>query len=380
MKQVSLTVNGRQVQALVEPRTHLADFLRDNQRLTGTHVACEHGVCGACTLLVDDQPVRSCIMYTVACEGRTVRSIEGFADDALMTRLREAFSSEHALQCGFCTPGMLVAARGICQRLSEPDEQRIRDELSGNLCRCTGYVGIVNAIKVVIAEKKREPAGLQAKPPQATPMPSFQPSAMLAQPGVVPAASANAADRKGATRIEKSFTLPYPPAAVWQVLGDLPIASACLPGAELLEHDDRSVKGRIRIKFGPMSAAFAGAASLEKNEAEMRTTIRGASTDSISNSRVRGELAYRLLPGEEGRATTVEVIVHYTLLGPLAQFSRSGLVQEFAGRLTQQFAHNLAERMSGASAGPLKAAEFKVGGMLFSILWHRIRSWFGARD
>src|SRR4029079_14154074 len=118
--------------------------------LTGTHLGCEHGVCGACTILVDGKPVRSCIAYAVQCEGSEVRTIEGFEDDALMNELRTAFSKEHALQCGFCTPGMLISARDLVLRVPGADEKRIREEMSGNLCRCTGYVGIVRAISSVV--------------------------------------------------------------------------------------------------------------------------------------------------------------------------------------------------------------------------------------
>jgi carbon-monoxide dehydrogenase small subunit len=153
MRRVALTVNGRPVQAQVEPRTHLADFLREQQGLTGTNLGCEHGVCGACTIEVDGAPERSCITFAAACEGAVVRTIEGFEDDPVMARLRAAFTAEHALQCGYCTPGMLVTARDIVMRLPDADEARIRKELSGNLCRCTGYMGIVRAIQRVLAKK-----------------------------------------------------------------------------------------------------------------------------------------------------------------------------------------------------------------------------------
>jgi carbon-monoxide dehydrogenase small subunit len=156
VKTIQLHVNGRDVSAAAEPRTSLADHLRETLGLTGTHVGCEHGVCGACTVELDDAPVRSCITYAVACDGRRVRTIEGFDDDALMARLREAFSAEHALQCGYCTPGMLVTARDIVRRLPDADEARIRLELAGNLCRCTGYRGIVRAIARVLAEQRGE--------------------------------------------------------------------------------------------------------------------------------------------------------------------------------------------------------------------------------
>jgi carbon-monoxide dehydrogenase small subunit len=151
---ISLKVNGRDVAADVEPRTHLADFLREQQGLTGTNLGCEHGVCGACTLEIDGAPARSCITYAAACDGSAVRTIEDFEDDPVMKALREAFTAEHALQCGYCTPGMLMTARDIVMRLPAADEARIRKELSGNLCRCTGYMGIVAAIRRVLAARK----------------------------------------------------------------------------------------------------------------------------------------------------------------------------------------------------------------------------------
>jgi carbon-monoxide dehydrogenase small subunit len=154
VKRVAMTVNGRRVEAEVEPRTSLADFLREREGLTGTNLGCEHGVCGSCTLEIDGAPMRSCIAYAVACEGAEVRTIEGFADDTVMEELRQAFTAEHALQCGYCTPGMLVTARDIVLRLPDADEARIRLELSGNLCRCTGYVGIVRAIQRVLAARR----------------------------------------------------------------------------------------------------------------------------------------------------------------------------------------------------------------------------------
>jgi carbon-monoxide dehydrogenase small subunit len=154
MTRIRLTINGNSVDTEVEPRTHLADFLREQQMLTGTNLGCEHGVCGACTIEIDGAPARSCIAYAAACDGATVRTIEGFDADPVMEALREAFTAEHALQCGYCTPGMLMTARDIVMRLHDADEARIRKELSGNLCRCTGYMGIVAAIKRVLAARR----------------------------------------------------------------------------------------------------------------------------------------------------------------------------------------------------------------------------------
>lgn len=154
MTMLELKVNDRAVHRAVEPRTHLADFLRDGLDLTGTHLGCEHGVCGACTILIDNVPARSCITFAVTCGGAAITTIEGLDDDPITTELRAAFTREHALQCGYCTTGMLVTAHDIVRRLPAADESRIRLELAGNLCRCTGYRGIVRAIARVLGERR----------------------------------------------------------------------------------------------------------------------------------------------------------------------------------------------------------------------------------
>jgi aerobic carbon-monoxide dehydrogenase small subunit len=152
---IELTVNGRAVDQMIEPRMHLADFLRERLNLTATHLRCEQGACGACTLLIDGQPARSCITYAVLCDGAEITTLEGLENDPIITALRRTFSLEHGLQCGYCTPGMLVTARDIVLRLPNADPARIRLELSGNLCRCTGYVGIVRAVSRVLDERGR---------------------------------------------------------------------------------------------------------------------------------------------------------------------------------------------------------------------------------
>ncbi len=151
---ISLTVNGERIEAAVEPRTSLADFLREQLNLTGTHIGCEHGVCGACTIHIDGISARSCITLAVACDGKNIQTIEGFGDDVTMTALRDAFSKEHALQCGYCTPGMLMTAHDVLSRFPNLDEAGIRKEMSGNLCRCTGYQGIVKAIASLFTAKQ----------------------------------------------------------------------------------------------------------------------------------------------------------------------------------------------------------------------------------
>ena len=143
---VSFEVNGRSVEVEVEPRMSLADCLRDELRLTGTHIGCEHGVCGACTVIIDGEAVRSCLMLAVQAEGSSIVTVEGLSREDRLTPLQTAFRKHHALQCGFCTPGVLTTAHALLSQEPEADEARIRSVLSGNLCRCTGYIPIVEAI------------------------------------------------------------------------------------------------------------------------------------------------------------------------------------------------------------------------------------------
>ena len=144
---ISAVINGKPVQSSVEPRTSLADLLREELRLTATHLGCEQGVCGACTVLIDGQPARSCITLAVGIDGSDIRTLEGLDQDPLMLVLKAAFHDKHGLQCGFCTPGMLISAWDLLRRKPHLGEAEIRIAISGNLCRCTGYQGIVRSIK-----------------------------------------------------------------------------------------------------------------------------------------------------------------------------------------------------------------------------------------
>jgi carbon-monoxide dehydrogenase small subunit len=148
-RDISLRVNGEAVDERVEARKTLVDFLRDDLGLTGSHVGCEHGVCGACTVMVDGAVVRGCLMLAVQCDGAAVETIEGLSDSGAIADLQDAFRRRNALQCGFCTPGMLIGAHELVGRGGVPSRQKIRDHISGNYCRCTGYQAIVDAIESV---------------------------------------------------------------------------------------------------------------------------------------------------------------------------------------------------------------------------------------
>ena len=150
-----LDVNGRSYEVRVEPRRTLADVLRDDCGLTGTHLGCEHGVCGACTVLADGQPVRSCLMFAVQCEGVELRTVEGLADGDRLHPMQQAFWDNHGLQCGFCTPGFLMLAVGYLEQNPDPGEEELRAALSSNLCRCTGYQNILKSVEEAAAVMRR---------------------------------------------------------------------------------------------------------------------------------------------------------------------------------------------------------------------------------
>jgi len=152
--EVSLTVNGERVTRDVEARTHLADFLREALGLTGTHLGCEHGVCGACTVRVNGEIARACLMLAVQAEGSQVDTVEGLSDNGELSALQRAFHQRNALQCGFCTPGMLLTALDLVRRHPGASRSEIRTYLSGNYCRCTGYQAIVDAIESVLGERR----------------------------------------------------------------------------------------------------------------------------------------------------------------------------------------------------------------------------------
>ena len=385
MSMIELSVNQRTVRIAAEPRTNLADFVREKLDLTGTHLGCEHGVCGACTVLVDGVPARSCITYAVACEGAEVTTIEGLDEDGVTTELRAAFTREHALQCGYCTPGMLVSARDLVLRLPDADERSIRVGMSGNLCRCTGYVGIIRAVQSVIeARRARDIApeldgGRKILGPVGSgrSVHRAERAATVTEQRVPDAASSvgSIPDFSPATVLEEHFTVPHPPEQVFAMFGDIAAVAACLPGASLTSPPTpERVEGAIRVKIGPIAAVFQGAARVERSAADLSGRIVGIGNDRRSRSSTQGEIRYRLAP--TGQGTRVDLSIGYTLTGMLAQVGRPGLVRDLAARLIVEFAGNLDGRLSGA---PANAAPTELNGMalLFGSLRARVARWLG---
>lgn len=405
MKTISLTVNGKAHGGLViEPRTQLGDVLRDHLNLTGTHLGCEHGVCGACTVLIDGVPARSCISLAVACDNAQIITIEGMDDDHIMQALRTAFSQEHALQCGFCTPGMLASARDVVLRMPDATEQDIRYAMSGNLCRCTGYVGIVKAVKRVIDERRSAGEGQAVNPRQelgpvgsghaqvlaadassiVVPLAAPAVSKATEKPRAVPAAAGRKVDDgKPMTRLQQSFTVAFPRDEVWEFFGRLDQVTTCLPGASLMSEPTAThVEPRLKVKVGPIVANFEGVADVERDDANHKGTIFGSARDTKSASATRGEVEYLLTEIDDGAATRVDVQLGFALTGPLAQFSRSGIVMDIAKRMTDAFAQNLHQRLSNRGTPGQEAAagaeitELNAGALVFSVLRNRVVSFF----
>ena len=355
METIALTVNGRASTLTVEPRTSVADALREQLNLTGTHLGCEQGVCGACTVLIDGKPQRSCIAFAVDCADGTVTTIEGFDSDETMAALRAAFSAHHGLQCGFCTPGMLITARDIVLRLGDVPETRIRQELAGNLCRCTGYVGIVNAIRSV-ASGRTPTIEAPVLPTQSIVIMSSVGQAVATQSQPHPANI-----HVGGPVIEQRIPIAASPDAVWAALSDLRAVARCLPGAELDSVDGNALTGHVQIALGPVRARFAGTGTIALDDAKREGRIQGTGRDT-GGSATTGDITWTIEPSDSG-TTILAVRIAWRLTGPLAQFSRGGLAQDLVRRLTADFVSNLEAMIAGRTPPPAKP----IG--LFALLW-----------
>ncbi|TPL23456.1 carbon monoxide dehydrogenase [Mesorhizobium sp. B2-4-9] len=398
MTKVEFKLNGRHVMAEVEARTHLGDFVHDHQRLTATHLRCEQGVCGACTILVDGMPVRSCITYAAQCAGAEVTTLEGLEHDPIMEALRAAFMAEHGLQCGFCTPGMLVTARDIVSRLPDADEERVRRELSGNLCRCTGYAGIVRAVRRVQQERRRGlagaplitrlgPAGSHPQTDAGVLVTSPRPAA-VASAAPLPIADAVQAEgevglgtRKANLETTLSFKVARPVNEVWATMEDIERVARCMPGASLVGPPvDGKIKGSVSVKIGPIATNFSGAGVVVRDEENRNGMLYGSARDKFSASSARAEVAYSV-HADGDASTRVDLTVRALLAGPLAQFGRSGIVQDLIGRIAGEFAKRLEHNLVTGEDAPDSETSFNPVSLFLSVLKARIanfvRGFFG---
>lgn len=386
MSDITLNVNGRAVTGSAEPRTHLADFLREDLLLTGTHLGCEQGVCGACTLMVDGRPVRSCITLAVSCEQADVRTVEGYGDDPLMARIREAFTRHHGLQCGYCTPGMLATAYDVVRRVPDADDTEIRRQLSGNLCRCTGYAGIVAAIADVLAN---DPPTPQLVPGPRIHRPIDPGTERQPQAGSTSAAGPAAGNREilptrealgGGVTLSRNLDLDASVADVWAILKDPEKVVTCIPGGRLEGAPEGGVfQGVCDVSVGPMGAAFRGTAALTADDATLTGNVVGKGRDGLSRSTLEGCLDFVLTETGNGKSQ-ISFEMLYRLNGPLAQFGRPALVAEIADRLLAEIAVSLAALASGESL-PDEHGARKIGGfsLFFGAIFGMIKRAFTSR-
>src|SRR5438270_458625 len=279
--EMALRVNGQQRNARCEPRTTLADCLRTHLGLTGTHLGCEHGVCGACTVLVDGAAMRSCLLFCVQTAGAEVTTVEGLGDADDLHPLQEAFRRHHGLQCGFCTPGFLMSAYELLRDGADcRDDHHLRQELSGVLCRCTGYEGIVAAVRELAA---LHPHGLPppkalgrpitvrggARPPDGQALEARR--AEPAAPALPARVDLAVPEGQPTETIEVTTTIAPSVENAWALRSDLGRAGRCMPGVEL-ERADRedAYSGRVRVHLGPIRLDFAGAARVLERDNERR--------------------------------------------------------------------------------------------------------------
>ena len=371
MQQIELSVNGETLSAKVEPRTHLADFLREDEFLTGTHLGCEQGVCGACTLFVDGHPVRSCLTLAVSCDGTEVKTIEAFDDDPLMAQIRESFSIKHGLQCGYCTPGMLTTAYDIIRRIPDANDDRIRRELAGNLCRCTGYQGIVAAIRDVLERGPETAAVTPGKRGNGHRTFDFK-AAMGSKTTDISSPKRldiRAIDLANGVLLKRLIIVNAPAGAVWPVISNLPTMASCIPGAVVddVTDDDNTFSGKFVVTLGPIKASFSGNGLLQIDNDARTGYVTGRGEDRISRSSVAGSLSFKL-ESESPEICKLHLDMTYGLRGPLAQFGRQALVEEIADRLLVDTADNIAARASGQKEAISSPQEISIFSLTLSVI------------
>jgi carbon-monoxide dehydrogenase small subunit len=332
------------------------------------------------------------------CDGAVITTLEGLKDDTVVASLRRSFSEEHGLQCGYCTPGMLVTARDIVMRLPDADETRIRTELSGNLCRCTGYVGIVRAISRVLDQQRRGaipnakyergpigPVGARRSRGSNDRVSTALVAQALAPQGPTAETAFGLGGRQPNVEIRQSITVSRPPGEVWTFFGDIAGVVPCLPGARLTRPPvGNQVEGQISVKLGPITANFVGQARIERDEHRRSGIILGAGRDRSGGSRAAAEAEYTVEGAMDG-GTRVTLIIRALLVGPLAQFSRAAIVEDLVARLTETFARNLEARLIGNVAADCSAQRpFEAGSLVRRVIWARLKAiaggLFGRRE
>jgi xanthine dehydrogenase YagT iron-sulfur-binding subunit len=420
LAETALTVNGEPVRLRLPPRVTLADALRDHLGLTGTHLGCEHGVCGMCTVLVDGQAARSCLLFACQLNGAEVITVEGLGRPGELHPLQRAFGERHALQCGFCTPAFLLSAYDLLSRRPDVPPDALPEELSGVLCRCTGYRNILAAVGEVAAAYRD--GGLPAPGncgPAAGAGPARARRAGRASTGAVvsdmaertatgsPVRPASEGEGPGPEEIHLpdgpptftttvTSTLAVPPADVWRVLGDVHTVARCLPGAELTEDlgDDR-YRGRARVGVGPVRLSFHGLARVTARDEASRTLRVLAQGRDAGGAQTQAAIEVRAEPAEtaesaepagaegasggdagSGCRLTAEARVYLT--GRIAQFGRA-LAGDVSRRLFEQFAEAIEQTVTAGEAPSGPPSSPSALRLLAAAVWGRLRSLLGRQ-
>jgi aerobic-type carbon monoxide dehydrogenase small subunit (CoxS/CutS family)/carbon monoxide dehydrogenase subunit G len=354
--EVTMTVNGSETTMSLPSRVTLSDALRDHLGLTGTHVGCEHGICGMCTILVDGEAARACLLFAVQLDGAEVTTVEGLGRQDDLHPLQEAFGRHHALQCGFCTPGFLMSAYDLLRHEPDVRTEDLPDELSGVLCRCTGYRNIVDAVADVADAHRdglpgpancaqrtlvgRTPAGAGVASAVEEPEPMAGTGGHpeeIVLPGGEPTIS-----------VDVTTQLESGPDDVARVFGDIRLLARCLPGAELTDElGDDWYRGRARIALGPVRLSFAGMAHILE-QTDDRIVMRGQGQDTGGGG-AQADIVMTATPSASGVSLQAEAKVFLT--GRIAGFGRS-LAGDVSRRMFEEFARSLDRAAAGAEPDP----------------------------
>lgn len=379
--ELRLTVNGTPAVLHLPPRYTLADALRDHLGLTGTHLGCEHGVCGMCTVLVDGEAARACLLFACQMDGSDVVTVEGLGRPDELHPLQASFGRNHALQCGFCTPGFLMSAYDLLTHKREVTDEELPEELSGVLCRCTGYRNIVTAI----SETRREyPDGIP-EPGNCTQRVLVGRAGSHAGgiPGGVEGGSTNIdtaphdvdivlPESDPTTSVEVTSNLSVPVEQVWSVLDDMPLLARCLPGAELTEDlGNGRYTGRARVAAGPVKLSFTGVAHLIEHDQTAGTLRVLAQGQDTGGAQTQADITLVATATDTGTHLCAHAAVY--LAGRIARFGRA-LAGDISRRMFEQFAESVKHAATSGQAPATQTDAPSALRLVLNTLTGRLRT------